>query len=43
MMRAVHYADLCYIEDKDIVQMLIRCPALSEVRIADFIGLPYFS
>ena len=23
--------------------MLIRCPALSEVHIADFIGLPYFS
>ena len=24
---------LCYIEDEDIVHMLIRCPALNEVRI----------
>ena len=34
---------LCYLEDEDIVHMLIPCPALSEVRIADFMGLPYFS
>ena len=26
---------LCYLEDEDIVHMLIRCPSLNEVRITN--------